>query len=72
MPHLRALLSTTICALIVGAALSACSPTYDWRTVMNNDNGYTVDLPAKPDNDQRSVQIGGTADADGDADRRSR
>ena len=41
---------------------------------MNNDNGYTVDLPAKPGNDQRAVQIDGkpmqmamqTADA-GDA-----
>lgn len=26
---------------------------------MNNDNGYTVDLPAKPGNDQRAVQIDG-------------
>ncbi|MFL6646159.1 MAG: hypothetical protein ACJ8GM_17870 [Paraburkholderia fungorum] len=49
------------CALALAAALSACSPTYDWRTVMNNDNGYTVDLPAKPGNDQRAVQIDGTA-----------
>lgn len=42
-------------------ALSACSPTFDWRTIMNNDNGYTVDLPAKPGNDQRAVQIGGAS-----------
>jgi hypothetical protein len=48
------------CALALGAALSGCSPTFDWRTVMNNDNGYTVDLPAKPGNDQRAVQIDGT------------
>lgn len=61
MPRLGVLLRTTLCALTLGAALSACSPTYDWRTIMNNDNGYTVDLPAKPDNDQRPVQIGGTA-----------
>nr|WP_232624379.1 hypothetical protein [Paraburkholderia ginsengisoli] len=47
-------------ALTLGVALSACSPTFDWRTVMNNDNGYTVDLPAKPGNDQRPVQIDGT------------
>ncbi|MBB5467080.1 hypothetical protein OKW30_003374 [Paraburkholderia sp. Clong3] len=47
-------------ALALGVALSACSPTFDWRTVMNNDKGYTVDFPAKPDNDQRAVQIGGT------------
>lgn len=39
--------------------VSACTPTYDWRTVMNNDKGYTVDFPAKPGNDQRAVQIGG-------------
>jgi hypothetical protein len=48
-----------VCALVLGAALSACSPTFDWRTIMNNDNGYTVDFPAKPGNDQRAVQIGG-------------
>ncbi|ASL43726.1 hypothetical protein bAD24_I09555 [Burkholderia sp. AD24] len=47
--------------LTLGTALSACSPTFDWRTIMNNDNGYTVDLPAKPGNDQRAVQIAGTS-----------
>jgi hypothetical protein len=55
-----AALGTMACALALGGALTACSPTFDWRTVMNNDNGYTVDLPAKPGNDQRAVQIGGT------------
>ncbi|MFL9963341.1 hypothetical protein PQR02_20120 [Paraburkholderia sediminicola] len=45
--------------LALGVALSACSPTFDWRTIMNNDNGYTVDFPAKPGNDQRAVQIDG-------------
>ena len=59
MSRLRVLVGTTACALVLGAALSACSPTFDWRTIMNNDNGYTVDLPAKPSSDQRSVQIGG-------------
>ncbi|REG60759.1 hypothetical protein B0G80_3569 [Paraburkholderia sp. BL6669N2] len=56
----RTALSTLAFALALGAALSACSPTFDWRTIMNNDNGYTVDLPAKPGNDQRAVQINGT------------
>jgi hypothetical protein len=56
----RAVLGTAACALVLGGALAACSPTFDWRTIMNNDNGYTVDLPAKPGNDQRVVQIGGT------------
>ncbi|GAB7527185.1 hypothetical protein PBS_61760 [Paraburkholderia sp. 2C] len=46
----------TVCA----AALAACSPTYDWRTIMNNDNGYTVDLPAKPSLDERQIDIDGT------------
>jgi hypothetical protein len=53
------LASTAAAALALGVALSACSPTFDWRTVMNNDNGYTVDFPAKPGNDQRAVQIDG-------------
>jgi hypothetical protein len=56
----RALAGAAAAAVALGGALSACSPTFDWRTVMNNDNGYTVDFPAKPGNDQRVVQIGGT------------
>jgi hypothetical protein len=59
--RIHAALRAVACTLALGAALSACSPTFDWRTIMNNDNGYTVDLPAKPGNDQRAVQIGGTA-----------
>jgi hypothetical protein len=51
--------ATALAALAVAGALTACSPTFDWRTIMNNDDGYTVDLPAKPGNDQRAVQIGG-------------
>jgi hypothetical protein len=47
-------------ALLSGAVLMACSPTFNWRTIMNNDNGYTVDLPAKPDTDERTIDIGGT------------
>ncbi|WP_408396419.1 hypothetical protein [Paraburkholderia nemoris] len=55
----RAVLRMAACTLALGGALTACSPTFDWRTIMNNDNGYTVDLPVKPDNDQRAVQIDG-------------
>jgi hypothetical protein len=54
-PWVRALY-VAVCA----AALAACSPTYDWRTIMNNDNGYTVDLPAKPSLDERQIHIDGT------------
>ncbi|WP_232221397.1 hypothetical protein [Burkholderia sp. WSM2232] len=59
-PRLRSPLRVAACALAVGVALGACSPTFDWRTIMNNDNGYTIDLPAKPGNDQRAVQVDGT------------
>ncbi|RKF47369.1 hypothetical protein BCY88_23680 [Paraburkholderia fungorum] len=59
MRRIRAVFGTMACALALSGALSACSPTFDWRTIMNNDNGYTVDLPAKPGNDQRVIQIGG-------------
>lgn len=58
-PGLRVVLRAVVGAVAVGTALAACSPTFDWRTIMNNDNGYTVDLPAKPGNDQRAVQIDG-------------
>ncbi|MGF6301777.1 hypothetical protein OKW42_005130 [Paraburkholderia sp. WC7.3d] len=56
----RTAIGAAAAALALGVALSACSPTFDWRTVMNNDNGYTVDFPAKPGNDRRAVQIDGT------------
>jgi hypothetical protein len=46
--------------LAVAASLAACSPTYDWRTIMNNDNGYTVDMPAKPSVDERQIDVAGT------------
>src|SRR5262249_39687872 len=41
-------------------ALAACSPTYDWRTISNNESGYTVDLPAKPGADERRIDVNGT------------
>ncbi|MGF6844066.1 hypothetical protein QF001_007961 [Paraburkholderia youngii] len=58
--HARTVLGAMTATLALGVALSACSPTFDWRTVMNSDKGYTVDFPAKPGNDQRAVQIDGT------------
>ncbi|HEY3600185.1 MAG TPA: hypothetical protein VGL08_22060 [Paraburkholderia sp.] len=60
LPHARTLLRSTFCAISVAGLLAACSPTYDWRTIMNNDNGYTVDLPAKPSLDERQIDIAGT------------
>lgn len=46
-------------ALLLATALSACSPTYDWRVVTNSASGYVIDLPAKPDADKRDIDIGG-------------
>jgi hypothetical protein len=59
-PFARLSVPRALCALASAALLAACSPTYDWRTIMNNDNGYTVDLPAKPSLDVREVEIDGT------------
>ncbi|WP_042306371.1 hypothetical protein [Paraburkholderia terrae] len=56
----RSLITKAVVVASAGWLLAACSPTYDWRTIMNNDNGYTVDLPAKPTTDQRQIDIGGT------------
>ncbi len=55
----RAVASAGFVALLA-AALSACSPDYNWRTVTNNTSGYSVDLPAKPGSDQRDVDVDGT------------
>ncbi len=58
----NALRSLAASALLVvfSNALIACSPTYDWRTISNNANGYSVDLPAKPGSDARSIDVNGT------------
>jgi hypothetical protein len=61
LAKVRAVLGLGVCVMALGGLLAACSPIYDWRTIMNNDNGYTVDLPAKPDNDVRQIQIGGAS-----------
>ncbi len=44
----------------VSAALAACSPSYDWRT-LHNDAGYTIDLPAKPTVENQPVAVGGAS-----------
>ncbi|QQK02313.1 hypothetical protein JFN94_14715 [Burkholderia anthina] len=44
----------------VSAALAACSPSYDWRT-LHNDAGYTIDLPAKPTVENQPVAVGGVS-----------
>jgi hypothetical protein len=54
-----AALRAGVCASVACGALLACSPAYDWRTVMNNDDGYEVTLPAKPRSDERKIEIAG-------------
>jgi hypothetical protein len=46
-------------ALIAAAALLACTPAYDWRTIQNNDDAYEVTFPAKPRSDARDINIAG-------------
>jgi hypothetical protein len=50
---------TALCASAACGALIACTPSYDWRTVMNNDDGYEVTLPAKPHAAERQIRIAG-------------
>ncbi|HXZ08318.1 MAG TPA: hypothetical protein VEI25_09700, partial [Paraburkholderia sp.] len=42
--RLPAATRVTIGVCVAGAVLIACSPTFDWRTISNDDVGYTVDL----------------------------
>ncbi|SAL26464.1 hypothetical protein AWB71_01494 [Caballeronia peredens] len=52
-------LRAAVCASVACGALLACTPAYDWRTVMNNDDGYEVTLPAKPRSEERKIEIAG-------------
>ncbi|WP_413187588.1 hypothetical protein [Paraburkholderia sacchari] len=58
MPVARAAAALALAGML--APLSACSPTYDWRTISNNASGYSVDMPAKPGADERSLDVAGT------------
>jgi hypothetical protein len=42
-------------ALILGA----CTPSFDWRNVVNDAGGFSVMFPAKPGLDQRNAKIAG-------------
>lgn len=55
----RSLAASALLA-VFSSALIACSPTYDWRTISNNANGYSVDMPAKPGSEARSIDVDGT------------
>lgn len=46
--------------VLAALAMAGCSPAYDWRTVTDSENGYAIDLPAKPLADERPIDIAGT------------
>jgi hypothetical protein len=45
-------------ALMAAAALSACSPQYDWRDYRSNDAPYAVLFPSKPASQTRTIKLG--------------
>lgn len=45
-------------ALLMTAALSACSPQYDWRDYRASDAPYAVLFPAKPASQTRAIKLG--------------
>ncbi|MBI0327198.1 hypothetical protein I6G79_09045 [Burkholderia plantarii] len=48
-----------VLVLVMAAAVAGCSPSLDWRTLHSSESGYTIDLPARPTVDARTVEIGG-------------
>jgi hypothetical protein len=44
-------------ALLLAAALSACSPHYDWRDYRSNDAPYAVLFPGKPASQTRTIKL---------------
>ena len=44
-------------ALLMAAALSACSPQYDWRDYRSNDAPYAVMFPGKPASQTRAIKL---------------
>jgi len=62
VPSPRALFksaASTTTLLFTAAALLACTPAYDWRTIQNNDDAYEVTFPAKPRFDARDIDVAG-------------
>ena len=55
----RSFLSIRIFIATAITALSACSPTYDWREVRGIDAPYVVLLPAKPATHSRPINLDG-------------
>jgi hypothetical protein len=51
--------ASTTTLLFTAAALLACTPAYDWRTIQNNDDAYEVTFPSKPRSDARDIDVAG-------------
>ena len=49
----------TLHALVAALALSACTPTYDWRSVPVPDTQLVTELPCRPARFQRDVTVAG-------------
>ena len=45
-------------ALVVLAALAACSPKFNWRDVRHEGGGIVLLLPCKPDKAEKTVPLG--------------
>jgi hypothetical protein len=48
----------TLTVLTALAALTACSPTFNWREVRVGDTNLIALLPCKPDQGMRSIEMG--------------
>ncbi|WP_308633165.1 hypothetical protein [Massilia sp. R2A-15] len=53
------MIKSAILTLLATAALTACSPTYNWRDYSSQDAPYRVMFPDKPSVHKRSIDIGG-------------
>lgn len=62
-PSHRFTLSLVALAGAVLLALSACTPSLNWRDVRPEDSGLLLLLPCKPDKAQKTVPLGGVPTA---------
>lgn len=55
------LLQVLLAGLVSVSALSACSPTFNWRDVRPEQTSLRLMLPCKPDSTEKTVPLGGVA-----------
>jgi hypothetical protein len=56
---MRNLIPTVLVSIALGSAVSACSPSQNWREVAFEGTSFKAQLPCKPDRTTRSVPLGG-------------